>query len=446
MLEDDNSTAAHDKQLGATLMYEIIEGKSANPAPQITLSPEERYRTAEALFYNTYDPNLGYNTAAILGGLLLFILMYVFYRTKIRKPLIKFVKEKLKSFRNEPTITNDIEDNEEAFISESENKVHCVGFRSFKSESENHESLKSYNFTKRGLGDITQHSADDALMVPQVTITEESRDPLPIVFMDTDDCTAEWVHKQHELLHPGGIIVKVKSDTICPSASDYLEEGKGRKVCCPNPNCMFNRHMSACAHSQNALNLNKSIPMFDSHELRVPYERIGRDKTRQKRPLLVNTKHQSLSSEPKTPIRRIPPLLSAQHSSVSSEPKTPVSKISTNNFPIHIPPIIKIQNTDKKSSQNSKDKRRDSASSSSSDDPLIYRVSSNKWTRSRSPPRRSVTEDAGYACCHRPPVIRPIKQLSVEEACQLGLLIPHAPKRVSNSPSCQSISHMETPL
>lgn len=453
MLDDDNTTEAQNRLSNSTLMYEIVDnGNTVNPShdlsSQITLSPEERYRTEEALFYNTYDPNLGYNTAAILGGLLLFILMYVFYRTKIRKPLIKFVKEKLKSFRNEPIVANDIEEIEEALMCDPEDKLHNVGFRSFKSESENPDSVGSYNYRQYRLGDITQHSADDALMVPQVTITDDSHDPLPIVFMDTDDCTAEWVHKQHELLHPGGIIVKVKSDTICPSTCDFLEEGKGRKVCCPNPNCMFNRQITACAHSQNALNLNKSIPMFDSHELRVPYERQSRDKTRRKRPLLVNTKHQSLSSEPKTPVRRVHPFLSAQHQSVSSEPKTPVSKINPHNFPMHIPPIIKIQNTDKRSCQKLKDGRRDSASSTSSDDPLIYRVSSDKWTRSRSPPRRSVTEDAGYACCQHPPVIRPqnIKQLSVEEACQLGLLIPQTPKCVSNSPSCQSILQMETPL
>lgn len=97
MLDDDITTEAQDRQSNSTLMYEIVDnGNTANPShdlsSQITLSPEERYRTEEALFYNTYDPNLGYNTAAILGGLLLFILMYVFYRTKIRKPLIKFVK------------------------------------------------------------------------------------------------------------------------------------------------------------------------------------------------------------------------------------------------------------------------------------------------------------------------------------------------------------------
>lgn len=452
MLEDDNTTEERERPPNSTLMYSIFDENTVNPTitptSQTTLNPEEEYRSAEALFYNTYDPTLGYNTAAILGGLLLFILMYVFYRTKIRKPLIRFVKEKLRCFRKETSLAVTNDENEEALISETEEKSQGVGFKSCKSESEYHDSLNSYTSRKFALGDITQHSADDAPLVPQVTITDESRDALPIVFLDTDDCTAEWVHKQHELLHPGGVIVKVKSDTICPPTSDLLEEGKGRKVCCPNPHCMFNRQLSTCAHSQNALNLNRSIPMFDSHQLQDPYERVGKDKVRPKRPLLVNTKHHSLSSEPKTPSRTRPSLLTAQHLSVSSEPKTPVSKINSNNFPMHITPIIKIQNTDKKGCQNVNDGRRDSGSSSSSDDPLIYRISSEKWTRSRSPPRRSMTEEARFTCCNHAPVIRPtnVKQLSMEEACQLGLLIPQTPKCVSTSPSCQSISQMETPL
>lgn len=65
MLDDDITTEAQDRQSNSTLMYEIVDnGNTANPSQdlssQITLSPEERYRTEEALFYNTYDPNLGY--------------------------------------------------------------------------------------------------------------------------------------------------------------------------------------------------------------------------------------------------------------------------------------------------------------------------------------------------------------------------------------------------
>lgn len=58
MLDDDITTEAQDRQSNSTLMYEIVDnGNTANPShdlsSQITLSPEERYRTEEALFYNT---------------------------------------------------------------------------------------------------------------------------------------------------------------------------------------------------------------------------------------------------------------------------------------------------------------------------------------------------------------------------------------------------------
>jgi hypothetical protein len=50
-------------------------------------------------FYKTYNPDVGYNTAFVLGIMLGTLLLYVIYRTKIRKPLIAFLKRKFKEIR-----------------------------------------------------------------------------------------------------------------------------------------------------------------------------------------------------------------------------------------------------------------------------------------------------------------------------------------------------------
>lgn len=181
----------------------------------------------EVLFYNIYDFNFGYNIVVIFGGLLLFIFMYVFYRIKICKFLIKFVKEKLKVFRNELIVVNDIEEIEEVFMCDIEDKFYNVGFRSFKSESENLDLVGLYNYRQYRFGDIIQYFVDDVFMVFQVIIIDDLYDFLFIVFMDIDDCIVEWVYKQYEFLYLGGIIVKVKFDMICFFISDFLEEGKG---------------------------------------------------------------------------------------------------------------------------------------------------------------------------------------------------------------------------
>ncbi|XP_059162952.1 uncharacterized protein LOC131946278 [Physella acuta] len=49
----------------------------------------------EREFYRSYDPAIGLHTAAVLGGILVWLVLYVIYRTKIRKCVIRLVKKKL---------------------------------------------------------------------------------------------------------------------------------------------------------------------------------------------------------------------------------------------------------------------------------------------------------------------------------------------------------------
>lgn len=61
-------------------------------------------------FYNSYDPEVGINTAAFLGGILLILVLYVIYRTKCRKRILNlFEKCTMKYFPEEypKSVTNE---------------------------------------------------------------------------------------------------------------------------------------------------------------------------------------------------------------------------------------------------------------------------------------------------------------------------------------------------
>ncbi|CAG5121030.1 unnamed protein product, partial [Candidula unifasciata] len=53
-----------------------------------TLSYEQLSRE----FYQSYDPSIGLHTAAVLGGILLWLLLYLIYKSKIRKCLVHLIK------------------------------------------------------------------------------------------------------------------------------------------------------------------------------------------------------------------------------------------------------------------------------------------------------------------------------------------------------------------
>ncbi|KAH9492663.1 hypothetical protein Btru_024416 [Bulinus truncatus] len=48
----------------------------------------------ELEFYKSYDPSIGLHTAAVLGGILVWLVIYVIYRTKVRKCVIRLVRKK----------------------------------------------------------------------------------------------------------------------------------------------------------------------------------------------------------------------------------------------------------------------------------------------------------------------------------------------------------------
>ncbi|KAK3099555.1 hypothetical protein FSP39_006202 [Pinctada imbricata] len=436
-----------------------------------TLSSAEKYKLEQELFYRSYDPSVGYNTATILAGLLIAILMYVFYRTKIRKPLIRFVKRKFKELtkRNKKTKFSDCEE-----VEEVERPINDE-------ESSQSEEPKSEKTTNRGTESVKdssvhqslgkdksmpdqvqcQFSIDEHTNLPTLTITDEDNKALPIVFMDIDAVTADWVHKQHQFLNPGGVIVKVKSDNIWPQNNElHPSKPKNSKVRlnqCTNPHCRLNvNDQVLCgAHSQNALNLCKSIPMFDSQGL-TPLQAESSDKKSHRQANGRPRRFSSVASDSKASFSPHPlnPHNPVKTTKVhNSEHRTPLVKQSS--VPVHITPIIKIQNFDKSRSNLNESRKKDSReslSSSSSENPSLYTTPvDTRWhTNKHYPPlSRSMTEETPppsrrpfSTVNHSPRLPHNIKQMSLEEACHLGLLVPV--NRISQSSlSCQNMSHTE---
>lgn len=51
------------------------------------------YEQLSRQFYQSYDPSIGLHTAAVLGGILVWLVIYVIYRTKVRKCVLRLIKK-----------------------------------------------------------------------------------------------------------------------------------------------------------------------------------------------------------------------------------------------------------------------------------------------------------------------------------------------------------------
>lgn len=373
---------------------------------------EERYLLEEE-FYKTYDPNVGYNTALVLGIMLLVLLVYVIYRTKIRKPLLAFLKKqiyKMRHHRMESESCGDIEEKEHC--EHNDNELQTGGINDSNDDVFFDEADKPTEDPKYRL-------------LPTFSLDHDDKQ-LPIVVMDMKTATADWVQKQHTFLEPGALILKVKSDTICPQGIDpskiqTLSVGATSQHCLSNSRTA-RRYIHNCKYS-NALN--QSLPSLKTQESMRSVDNDGRTSKKSR-------------------------LKSVKQHSVSSEPKTPLPNLNLKQ-PVHLTPIIKIQNYDK-SQRNPNDSdgtRRDSASSSSSDDPQILRITAERWNKHNNIQRSSSNSDcrqqkSAYINC-KPPLQH---QLSLDiPAEKQRLLVPVIDAFTgTTSRSCQNITHMETTL
>ncbi|XP_069131540.1 uncharacterized protein [Argopecten irradians] len=317
-------------------------GEINNSSAHVPFGSEEWYKQQQKQFYDSYDPSVGYNTAAVLGGMLVLLVVYVFYRTKVRKHLIgliRYIKGQYKlkhqadygapesaeqmtySFGNGPQASEGHDnhpDGDNPALSEVKSAI-PVQFLSFDSGtlSEHANTIGACN-------------REEILKRVRPTISidrqqsEDEPKQLPVVVMDMEIATADWVQKQHQLQHqflsPGGIILKVKSDTICPPNNDSYPSAQPvhqHVTCCSNRHCVNarRRQYSCGARSHYSLDLNKSMPFLEVSDAMMrgmePCLQGNRRKVQ-----LKATKFPSVSSEPKTPLL----IKCTKFSSLSSEP------------------------------------------------------------------------------------------------------------------------------
>ncbi|XP_063414750.1 uncharacterized protein LOC134696751 [Mytilus trossulus] len=377
---------------------------------------DQRY-LLEKEFYKTYDPNVGFNTALVLGVMLSALLLYVIYRTKIRKPLLAFVKRQFYEFRHRGM------PREVASLVDIEVRDNVDNNDNDAGDTADGNDEVFYDEVEKTHHDKTYH------LLPTFSISDDDKQ-LPIVVMDMKSATADWVQQQHNFLEPGTFILKVKSDTICPQGKE-INPSKvhttsnipgARSQHCLSHARTHRQYIHNCKYS-NALN--QSLPTLKTQDSIRSSES---DVKPSKKTRLKNTKHQSMSSEPKSPM-----------------PHSHISK------PVHLTPIIKIQNYDK-SQRTTIDKRedRDSVSSSSSDDPQILRITADNWNKnkqlkmcsSQSVDRRDDT----CPYCETTSKIPVLKQFSLDIPNDKHNILVPVIDYTGTSRSCQNITSMETTL
>lgn len=377
---------------------------------------KERHQI-EKEFYKTYDPEIGYNTALVLGVMLGTLLLYVIYRTKVRKPLIAFMKRKFKEYRRRGMPPE---------VSFPDIEVHdnC--------ENNDNDAVDSTESPDDVFYDEIEKTNDDKKyrLVPTFSFTEEEKQ-LPIFVMDMKSATADWVQKQHNFLEPGALILKVKSDTICPQGKE-INPSKGKppsNICgAISQHCLSqSRKRTQYIHNCQCSNsFNQSLPTLKTQDSVRSADSDGKTP---KKIRLKATKHQSVSSEPKSPLPR-----------------------SHLKQPVHLTPIIKIQNYDKsqRNTNDTENDSRDSVSSSSSDDPQILRITAEKWNKSKILQRSytHVEGDHESACpfCKSPHQTRALKQYSLDIPPEPQFLTVPIIDYTGTSRSCQNITQLETTL
>lgn len=97
----------------------LHDNNQLNNLTTSTISYEQLSRE----FYQSYDPSIGLHTAAVLGGILLWLLLYLIYKTKIRKCIVHLIKKMFGEAQEELSVTIKSSDAEKDCSSDNNNSV-----------------------------------------------------------------------------------------------------------------------------------------------------------------------------------------------------------------------------------------------------------------------------------------------------------------------------------
>ena len=84
---------------GHNVTYRLRSDRNdtASKARHSDVEPVTEYSLEEREFYQSYDPNVGLHTAAVLGGILVLLILFLLYKTKCKKAvrvLVKHIRKK----------------------------------------------------------------------------------------------------------------------------------------------------------------------------------------------------------------------------------------------------------------------------------------------------------------------------------------------------------------
>ncbi|XP_050417717.2 uncharacterized protein LOC126831121 [Patella vulgata] len=340
--------------------------KPIGQAWRFPTSPENHQPTKEE-FYQSYDPKIGLHTAAVLGGILVWLIVYLVYRTKCKKAIIRFFKtvsEQRKQKRSRASFVNlskhssmgaDIDTPPSIIVTNDKNET-----------VSNHVIVKIPVETPTSV-----HKHDAAHADNQI---REAIQKLPSLETDVTMATAQWVKEQplsiQSLQELPTDLIRSKIPTFCPPVRD--------------PRLV----KSACGLDHT---WNKSLPSLSQNiEVNSYYsssEAIHSSTRGKKSPCenpssdsgIKNKSTPKFSEDLRTTKRILPKLTITIPDSISTKPSGTNLDTKTrlnDTRPIPVTPTVKIQNyTSKRCARSSSSLHRqisnDSLSSNSSVEPLL---------------------------------------------------------------------------
>ncbi|KAL3878623.1 hypothetical protein ACJMK2_030993 [Sinanodonta woodiana] len=331
-------------------------------------------------FYNTYNPDIGLHTASVLGGILCFLVIYLIYRTKCRKAIIRGFDRCIDKMVSD----NDLRPDSPVIIPDDSPVSEIDGENMQNSDVLNLETEEVYvsNETNRCVIKITTPSSAEEDCsnenqflnpTPQNCKPEEEHVPecklvLPDGDADSERATAQWVQDVQKLdkkeMDSTGIILKVLPDLL-------LDQRHGVRI---------RQHASCHSISDSTdedehlyyISRNTSLPLLlESRGSKTNYYRYSRQTFAKadKYPDCLNDFDNDLEKPQVIPK---PHQLHIRHQSGST-------------VPLDICPIVKIRHHHPRSKRRqnsfSRTNSQDSTSTDSSIDPLLVKLPQNTWQK-----------------------------------------------------------------
>lgn len=174
------------------------------------------YEQQSREFYQSYDPSVGLHTAAFLGGILVWLVIYVIYRTKVRKNIIRLFK---KTFGDEDEMDTKVSENKNSSGDVNPAMVQTMVNPSIVIESSpphsNPQSPSLYDLQSKE----SCQECFSAHSLPGIRIDDDMGSQFPCFGQAGPDQTMYHYHLQHCAAHHKTFIQVPKSEIDVPSAT-----------------------------------------------------------------------------------------------------------------------------------------------------------------------------------------------------------------------------------